>query len=223
MNPRILCAVPAYLVLAAAVLTALGPEAWIAQSDRRMNPEIIEALRSADYETALTIMRALGGRKDPYVDDIILRLVSTHRGNRRYKYDYLLEVLLRSLFAPGADPALLRERFDVNRNALNRLITDMPHIGGTGLKTELIRIIPLSGDDRYGAILAGEASRLITLLQKQSGHLDTPETRELLALLTGMETLGLREYADQCVVIARLSADRNVVRTARKIAAGLLD
>jgi hypothetical protein len=222
MNLKTLWPALAYFALAAAALTALGPEAWVRQSDRSMNPEIIETLRTADYETSVSIMRALGGRGDSYVQDIILWLVSTYRGDRQYKYDYLLEVLLASLFTRGSDPSGLNERFAVNRNALHRLITDMPHLDGAGLKTELIRIIPLSGDGRYGAVLAGEASRLIALLQKRDGRLDAAGNQELLALLICMETLGLREYADQCVAIARLSANRDVVSLARKTAAGLL-
>jgi len=214
------------LILFTIILQPLLPLSiadWVTQSDSSMNSQIIDIIFSDDYETALSIMQALAERPDSYVEDIILAIFSTYTGIEFYKHENLLEVLLSALFDPQQDHSLLKTRYDQNKTALHQLIVNLPNIGSPGFKQQIIRLIPLAGEDSYHTVLAQEAKYIISLLKKNNGYVEKAVDQELIALLQVMSELKKPEFAELCITIACLSSNRDIVKLARKVAAGLLE
>jgi hypothetical protein len=203
-------------------LTSSSIADLVLQSDRHMNKEIIDLIFSEDYETVLSIMRALGRRKDSYVGDIIQAVLSTYTGSESYKYENMLEELLSYLFDPADNRGSLRERFDQNKTALTQLITQLPHIHSPCLKQQIIRLIPRAGTDVYHALLAREAEYIASLLENNNGYVDKATDQELITLLEVVSTLNITECAEICLTISSVSGNRDVVHLARKVAKSLL-
>jgi hypothetical protein len=222
MSPKPLCLWFVLSVLFPLIPLPAQSADWVTASDRRLDPDIIAILDTADFEQSLEIMRALGKRDEPFAGDIMLHLYAAAHGPARYKYAALLETLLSSLFAPSVPEAVFGRRYSANRSALQPLITDIPHIKSPGLKRELISIITRAGDDRYRTILAAETEKLAGVLRVKNGNLDIETARELLTLLHGIEKLRITECVDQCNAVARYANNRDLVKLARKVAAALL-
>jgi hypothetical protein len=203
-----------FLIIFLQPLLALSLPEWIILSDRSMNGEIVEMIKSTDYETALSIAEALGTRQDPYLADIIMAIFNTHHGKDSAKYEYLLEVMLHSLFNLKLSDGELKNRYELNKGALNQLITNMPYVESPDLKKELIQIIPL--------ILACEMEALISILKKEKGYLEKSQDQELLTLLWAMQRLALPDFIDLCNTVACLSSNKDVVKLARQAAGHLL-
>jgi hypothetical protein len=203
-------------------LTSSSITDLVLRSDRRMNKEIIDLIFSEDYETVLSIMRALGQRRDPYVGDIIFAVFFTYTGSEFYKQENMLEELLSCLFDPTHERELLKERHDQNKAALTHLIINLPYIHSPGLKRHLIRLIPLSGQDEYHPLLAQEAEHIASLLKNNNGYVDKATDQELLTLLEVVGKLKITECAEICLTISYVSANGDVVQLARKVAVELL-
>lgn len=203
-------------------LYALNCADIVKQSDSSMNKDIIEFIFSEDYETALSIMRALGQREDSYVEDIISTVFSTYPGDEFYKNENLLEELLSSLFAAQHNRALLSARFNQNKAALHELIINIPHIYSPALKRHLIRLIPLAGHEKYRTVLAQEAESIIILLKANAGYAEKAVDQELITLLKVVAELELTDLAEICITISYVSGNRDIVQLSRQVASGLL-
>ena len=217
-------AVPATLAMACALLLcpcAAGAAEWgrlVEASDRSLDPAILEAFETGDYDTRLSICEAMGRRSDPLAAGLLAALLADFSRLRGYRGEHLLRVLLESLFDPHLGPAVLRERYEANTEQLLAAELRWDAFADPQLKAALLRILPLFDPSRSLPLLMAAGRSLIDALEKRGGLLPQAETGLLLDFLTTVEGLPDSEFLDPCLEVARLSREKIVIDRARALA-----
>jgi hypothetical protein len=217
-------AVPAAFAMACALLLcarAAGASEWgrlVEASDRTLDPAILEAFETGDYDTKLSICEAMGRRSDPLSAGLLAALLADFSQRRGYRGEHLLRVLLESLFDPRLGPAVLRERYEANTEQLLAAESRWDAFADPQLKAALLRILPLFDQTRSLPLLMAAGKNLIDTLEKRDGLLPQAQTGLLLDFLTTVEGLPDSEFLDPCLEVARLSREKTVIDRARAIA-----
>jgi len=194
---------------------------WIALSDRRDNAVIASIMRDSPFREQIAVVSALGKRKDFYMSEII-DCLSGSRGIPAFsRGDYLLRVLLASVFpAPDAVSALeLQTRLLANQECFARLVASLRQIEDLQLRAEIIRLIPYSGQPSYLGALMAEADLILTLLTDRK--VTAAEQDYILAYLAAVEKVGDAVFLEPCVRIYEISAQARIRRTAERVISGL--
>jgi hypothetical protein len=203
---------------------AAGASEWgtlVEASDRTLDPAILEAFETGDYDTRLSICEAMGRRSDPLAAGLIAALLSdfSHRGG--YRGEHLLRVLLESLFDPQLGPAVLRERYEANTEQLLAAESRWDAFADPQLKAALLRILPLFDPARSLPLLMAAGKNLIDALEKVDGLLPPDETGLILDFLSTAQRISTPDFLDPFLEIARLSREKVVIDKARLVAAGI--
>jgi len=217
-------AVPAALAMACALLLcprAAGAAEWgrlVEASDRSLDPAILEAFETGDYDTRLSICEAMGRRSDPLAAGLLAALLAEFSQRGGYRGEHLLRVLLESLFDPRLGPAVLRDRYEANTEQLLAAELRWDAFADPQLKAALLRILPLFDQASSLPLLMAAGKNLIVALEKRDGLLPQAETGLLLDFLATVEELPHSEFLDPCLDVARLSREKIVIDRARTLA-----
>ena len=217
-------AVPAALAMACALLLCArvaGASEWgrlVEASDRSLDPAILEAFATGDYDTRLSICEAMGRRSDPLAAGLLSALLSDFSKRGGYRGEHLLRVLLESLFDPRLGPAVLRGRYEANTEQLLVAESRWEAFADPQLKAALLRILPLFDRASSLPLLMAAGRSMIDALEKGDGLLPQAETGLLLDFLAAVEALSDSGFLDPCLEVGRLSREKIVIDRARAIA-----
>jgi hypothetical protein len=188
---------------------------WIAVSDRRDNTVIASILRDSSFTEQIAIVHALGKRKDFYMSEIIDCLSGSRGIPELSRGDYLLRVLLVSVFPPAVQGEELRARLNANKEAFGKLVKDLGGIPDLQLRAEIVRLIPYSGRSSHLGVLMAEADLIVDLLSDR--RLTSAEQDYILAYLLAVEKVGDAVFLEPCVRIYEQSAQARVSRTSESV------
>lgn len=216
---RLLVAAGVLLSLLAAPAFGQDYAAFVTGGDRRDNPLIVEMLRTADLSAAIRIAQALGRRSDPYVADLLVRLLEDAAGRSGPARELELRVLLASVFA--ADLPDLRERLEVNREGVAHLAARIAGLSPP-LQREILRVLTLSTEAADSGALMALGMSLAGLLRRQGGRADAEQAALLRAYLQAVTALGDPDFAPVALLILERTREASVARAARNAARALL-
>lgn len=190
---------------------------WIAVSERRDNAIIAGMLRESRLQDQIAIVQALGMRKDFYLSEIIDFLTDTRGPYAVDNQDYLLRVLLSSVFPPPGVIAEedLRTRLLVNRSAFEKLVMSLGKTADLQLRAEIVRLIPYGGQPRLYGLLLAEADGILTLLA--DGKVTAAQQDYILTYLLALEEIADTVFLETCLGIFERSAQAEISRTARRV------
>ncbi len=200
-------------------LQAEGWESFVKASDRADNPVIISLVQEYDLQTALIVLQAVGKREDPYAADILDALAAGHVTKLIYQKEYLLRVLLESIFDSALPIPTLSSRAEANRESLDSLVRGLNGLTDPQLKSVLVKVIELLDGSEYTPAVAGAFSDSIQQMKDNGGNLSPMRVELLLSLLSYVSRHPSSDFLGMCTMVARLSRDARVVEKARSISA----
>jgi hypothetical protein len=210
----LICFLPAN---AAAQATA----SWIRYSDSGDNPLIVEMIRQGDLSTALEIAAAIGLREDAAIQEIILAMGETIDPRPQWERELILRALLASVFPPDAEASELEHRLQVNREAIEFLVADLPQYS-LSLKREVIRLLGFLHTPESLSALMREGRQLADLLALQRGNLNGEQAGLTLTYLETVARIADPEFANILLLILERSRHLEVAEAARSVAHSLL-
>ncbi len=196
---------------------AEGWESFVKASGRADNPEIISLVQEYDLQTALIVLQAVGEREDPYAADILDAVAAGHVTKLIYQREYLLRILLESLFDSALPVRTLSSRVEANRESLDSLVRGLNGLTDPQLKSVLVKVLELLGGSGYAPVVAGALSDSIQRMEDYGGNLSPMHVELLLSLLSYVSRHPSSDFLGICTVVARLSRDVRVVERARSI------
>jgi hypothetical protein len=202
-------------------LTAMDWEAFVAHSSRSDDGLILDALKQADLETSIQICQALGVRKDPSAEDILMWLLAGFSRSSGYKNEILLRVVMKSLFRSSQGDAALKDRLDANASFVDEIVNTIARFQDPQIKGEILRLLPrLPAANRLTALMETGAE-VVRALQQDDGRLSPAENGLAYDYLATVREIGGADFMDQCLELARLSRDPILTEKARQVAAGI--
>ncbi len=216
------------LALALVLLLSTGAAARASQwgafvegSDRSLDPAILEAFRTGDFDTRREICAAMGRRSDPLAAGLLSELLSDFTRQHAYRGEHLLRVLLDSLFDPRQGQAILRQRIEANREELVAALSRWNSFADAQLKGALLRILPYFDPSLSLPVLMAAGQSLVDALDARKGLLTPDETGLVLDFLGVTQQIGTPDFLDPCLSVARLSREKVVIDKARSVAASI--
>jgi hypothetical protein len=216
------------LVVALALLLGVGTAARASQwgafveaSDSSLDPAILEAFRTGDFDTQVEICTAMGRRRDPLAAGLLSALLTDHARQSSYRSEHLLRLLLESLFAPRHGEQILRQRLDANREELLAAQSRWTTFADAQLKAALLRILPLFDPSLSLPVLMTAAKSLVEALEAGGGLLPPDQTGLVLDFLGATQQIATPDFLDPCLDIAQLSREKVVIDKARLVAASI--
>jgi hypothetical protein len=199
---------------------------WIAVSDRRDNALIAATITGSPLRNQIAIITALGARKDFYVSEIIDCLAFTRSPRDVPHMDYLLRLLLSSVFlsgdgaaGDGGVAAECRARLLANQASFDKLVMGLASFPDLQLRAEIVRLIPCSGSPQHRGALLAESDMLLEMLA--DGKLTAAQEDYVLTWLLAVERIGDPVFLEPCLRIYERSSQPAVNRLARRVIQGL--
>jgi hypothetical protein len=189
----------------------------IKQSNRTRNEYFLKIFLSQDLTDQICIARALGQRADSYIEEFIFGIIGEMNGRDIDRLEYLLRVLLDSVFNTGYDEEELGARVLINFRGITYLISILHTFHDPMLKCQIMKIIPYVHNSAYISSCMTEGEYLVSILKKTGGKPGSQVNGEILCLLDIMRTIGDEDYFFLCQSIIQLSHNRDVVKKAREI------
>jgi len=208
-------------LLSTAAAAAGGWGDFVAASDSSLDPAIIAAFETGDFDTRLSICQAMGRRADPVAQSLLFHLIRVTSRGERHQAEHLLRALLESLFSPEGSPEALQQRYAANREALLDVEARWDTFADPQLRAILLRILPLFDKGQARPILMAAGSALIGMLEQAEGLLPPGETGLLLDFLAAVETIRDPDFLELCLSITRLSREKPVIDRARRASAAV--
>ena len=199
------------LLSAAWLVSNLQAEGWIAVTDRADNPLLIEYLLSADLAQSLQAVEEIGGRKDPYISDIISALQGGHR------QQLLLRSLLRAAFSPESAGEELERRLAANQEGLELLARGLDGFE-LPLRQESVRVLRATAAEEFDRYILEQAGWCVGLLLEQKGLTDAEQSAFLLEILEYAGSRRSTLFLDPVLRILEATRSRIVAEKALQIA-----
>ena len=199
------------LLSAAWLVSNLHAEGWIAVTDRADNPLLIEYLLSADLAQSLQAVEEIGGRKDPYISDIISALQGGHR------QQLLLRSLLRAVFSPESAGEELERRLAANQEGLELLARGLDGFE-LPLRRESVRVLRATAAEEFDRYILEQAGWCVGLLLEQKGLTDAEQSAFLLEILEYAGSRRNAVFLDPVLRILEATRNRAVAQKAFKTA-----
>jgi hypothetical protein len=218
---------PLRVLITAAALFSLHPAvaqdyaSWVRFSDSTDNSLIIEMIEQGELSSGLEAAAALGSRRDPLIQDIILAVGQSVDQRPAWERELLLRVMLRSVLPPSLERSEWTERLKVNREAIDFLAANLPHYDPP-LKREIIRILGFLTPPGHLSTLMWEGRQLGELLLTQSGELNGEQAGLALAYLDTVGRIGDPEFANVVLFILERCRHMEVAEKARSVSRSLL-
>jgi hypothetical protein len=194
---------------------ALDCSQIVINSDRTNDPFLLHILFSRNLTDQVCILKYLGQRNDPYVEEYIFGIMSHMDPVKKDRYEYLLRVLLFSVFHPDFDENELATRVLLNKRGIDFLISQIHTFYDPVLKCQIIWIIPYVHDQSSFSFCMTEGESLLSLLKKTKGMPDAVVNEEIICLLDTIQQIGNHDYLFLCQSFIELSRNKRVVDAAR--------
>ena len=191
---------------------------FVVQTDNSANPFIVSLIESADLQRSVEIVDALGSRRDEYLADIIISLLSSAPVRDGHVVEHLLRVLLASFLPLSEHEDILIRRIAMNRELIETLVLNLTDFRDPMLRRHLVLLLPGLDAPFASAIVVRMGGVLIQRLARSDGHIGADEIAEILAYVNVGRGIGGPVLAEQFVTIAELAEDRFVVQAARSAA-----
>jgi hypothetical protein len=195
---------------------ALDCSQIVITSDRSYDPFLLWILFSLDLTDQVCILKHLGQRPDPYVEDYISGLLSRMTPSKKERYEYLLRVLLFSVFHPDLEDDEIAARVLINKRGIKDLISKIQSFSDPVLKCQIMWIIPSVHDLASFSFCMTEGNYLISILQETMGTPDPLINEEIICLLKTVQQIGNTDYLFLCESFVELSRNKGVVDIARQ-------
>lgn len=207
------------LLFQAAAAAAADWSSFVESSDSSLDPAIVAAFETGDFDTRLTICTAMGRRQDPMAESLLRHLITVTAKGEHYQAEHLLRALLESLFAPEHRPEALQARYVANRQTLWDMEARWDTFADPQLRAVLLRILPLFDPAKARPFLMAAGSVLIERLRVDRGLLPPGETGLVLDFLAAVQVFPDSDFLEPCLSIASLSREKPVIDRARDAAA----
>jgi hypothetical protein len=194
---------------------------WVRFSDSGDNPLIVEMMRQGELSTAMEIAKEIGLREDPAIQELILAMGETIDPRPQWERELILRALLNSVFPPEAEASDLEHRLQVNREAVEFLVDNLPQYS-LSLKREVIRLLGFLHPPESLSALMQEGRRLADLMTLQRGNLTGEQAGLTLTYLETVDRIADPEFADIVLLILERSRHMEVAEAARSVSRSLL-
>ncbi|MBN2533808.1 MAG: hypothetical protein JXB88_13010 [Spirochaetales bacterium] len=185
-------------------------------SDRSDDPFLLKLLFSQDLTDQICIVKYLGQRADPYVEEYIFGIMSYMDQYKKNRYEYLLRVLLFSVFHPDFEQDELAARILINKKAIEYLVSRIHVFHDPLLKCQIMWMILHIHDLSSFAFCMTEGNYLLSILKQTNGMPDIRINEEIICLLDTIKQIGNDDYLFLCQSFVKLSRNKLVVDTARE-------
>ena len=211
-----------FIVICSALLSLASPARtaafdiaeWVVAGDRKSNRVLSEMILSEDSETALRLIKALGERPDPYVEDIIERIFFQY--SAAVDEEYFLEALFQAALANRGSADHRSAWVQANAVVIEMLSGRLPHISNAFLKAHLLTCIPYLESPVASSRLMSEGSSLMQEMRRNAGFLPAGRIKEALAFFEAAEQSGSPDFLRLCLDMRSGSRQRIIVERASR-------
>lgn len=191
-------------------------------SDRSRNGFLLNLFLGEDLTDQICIVTNLGRRSDPFVEEFIISITDHMTPLKRDKYEYLLRVLLFSVFHPDFDEDELRARILVNKKGVEYLVRQLHVFQDPMLKCQILWMIPHLHDPAFFSVCMTEGDHLLSILKQTSGMPGCLINQEIICLLEIVEQIGNKDYLPLCQSFIQFSRNKQVIEESRQLSKVLL-
>jgi hypothetical protein len=189
----------------------------IRSTDRSHNDLIIRVITSVTLNERIKIIKALGQRDDPYIEDILYSLINQCAGRKKKENEYLIRVLFHGMFSPLLEEEMLLSRLLANKEVITNMIQHLHVFDDPMLKCQVLWIIPYFHDISLNSAVMSEGNRLLALCKKKNGMPGTLVDEEIIAFLELAAVVGNTDFLDICISFRNQSRTKQVVEKAREV------
>lgn len=216
---RLLLTLVTLLLALASPLAAQDYASFAAGGDRGDNALLLELLRGGELGTARQVAAALGHREDPFVGDILERLLADAVGPDKVRRELVLRTLLAAVF--DAQRPDLRQRLELNAAGLRELGARLAGLG-LPLQREILRLTALAPQLAQTPVLMSFGEDLVELLRVQQGRTRAEQGALLRDYLDAVRAVGDADFTPLVLSILEHTREAQVARAARSTAHALL-
>jgi hypothetical protein len=194
-------------------VSSLDVAAWVKDTGRDTNSVVGDIILTEDSETSLRVIRALGQREDPYMEDIIERIF--YQESRDIDEEYYLEVLLVAIYRRYNSPEKLAEWTNSNPRAYDLLLENLTSFKNAFLKTYIILLLPHGMTNFSKSFLMSESRIILDEMHHNDGYLMPGRIKEVLAIFEAVDVFNDTVFLEVCVSLVEGSRQRIVVSRGR--------
>ena len=194
-----------------ALIYALDYTDFILNSNRNANEQIFELIIMENLEESIQILRLLGMRDDPYVEDIIYKLISYRHNN--FNNELLLENLLQTVILKNNEERFLWMR--MNKYAYFELIKNMYCFNNTYLKSYIVSLMEELNNIDIKTYIMYEMQCILNEVNSNGGYLLPGSKLLLYELLKIIKILNDSDYNEIILNIIEETRDIDIVENCR--------
>ncbi len=184
----------------------------ILNSNRELNKQIFEFIIQGDLEESIQIMRLLGIREDPYIEEIIFNLITYQQNN--LNNELLLENLLQLVINKNDEEIFLWMR--MNKYAYFELIKNMYRFNNKYLKSYIVSLMEHLNNIDIKTYIMYEMQIILDEVKENNGFL-LPESKNLLfELLNIIVILNDSDFNEIILYILEETRESEVVERCRE-------
>jgi len=185
----------------------------VAGSSRSFDGVALSILLGNDTTDAMSVAKALGRRKDPYVADILDGLFAHMRGPKSYRTTLLFRVVLEYVFLlPNPSP----EKISANGHTLSALLEKLQSIRDAATKRVLLQIAIYLPATVSQQPLLDEGAFLAQYLRSTGGAFAPERLAEAEAFLAACSAHDNTVLRGEVIALVELARDAGFVRSARR-------
>lgn len=187
----------------------------VLNSDSSKNQYLLTLFLSEDLTDQLCILTYLGRRADPYIEEFIFEIMDHIVHPNKDKYEYLLRVLLFSVFHPGFEEDELAARILINKKGIDHLVYQLHVFKDPLLKCQIMWTIPFLHDVSSFGFIMTEGNHLLSVVKKSQGMPGIKVNSEIICLLDTIQQIGDTDYLFLCNSFIKFSRNKEVVDKSR--------
>jgi hypothetical protein len=201
------------IVLSSTDAFSLDLAAWVKESNRNNNAVVGDIILSGDSETSLRVIKALGQRQDPYVEDIIERIF--YQESRDIDEEYYLELLLVTILTRDNSPEKLTAWTNANPRAYDLLSENLTSFNNAFLKSYIILLLPYGETKFAKSPLMSESRIILNEMHHNDGYLMPGRIKEVLAIFETVDVFNDSVFLEVCISLVEQSRQSVIVSRGR--------
>ena len=201
------------IVLSSTDAFSLDLAAWVKESNRNNNAVVGDIILSGDIETSLRVIKALGQRQDPYVEDIIERIF--YQESRDIDEEYYLELLLVTILTRDNSPEKLTAWTNANPRAYDLLSENLTSFNNAFLKSYIILLLPYGETKFAKSPLMSESRIILNEMHHNDGYLMPGRIKEVLAIFETVDVFNDSVFLEVCISLVEQSRQSVIVSRGR--------
>ena len=201
------------IVLSSTDAFSLDLAAWVKESNRNNNAVVGDIILSGDSETSLRVIKALGQREDPYVEDIIERIF--YQESRDIDEEYYLELLLVTILTRDNSPEKLTAWTNANPRAYDLFSENLTSFNNAFLKSYIILLLPYGETKFAKSPLMSESRLILNEMHHNDGYLMPGRIKEVLAIFETVDVFNDSVFLEVCISLVEQSRQSVIVSRGR--------